>query len=569
MQDTNISKFNIEIIDTWAKDIFLFARENLNMKPSEPLDELRGKAFTYTNAWGEKITTILFDIEGRLVFHDLKIYEQWMFKHNTPKEFKFFYKGTRFTWQQTVVLEAYNRGLQTFDKDAFDMTSRWISVCSGHGIGKTAVLSVISIHFLICYFGSQIGVTANTEDQLKDIYLKEFYGWKKKLPDFLGDNIEMLDDMVRIIDTKDWFIRTRVSRADKPEALAGLHGKYILILVDEASGVSDMVFEVMKGALTGANFIVIYTSNPTRNEGEFFNSQKAGSPYTKLKFSSRNSPIVEDGYVERMEKEYPRNSDNTPSDVVLIRVDGEFAGVSEMDNKGWIPLFANLKLNFEHYGNQIIRYPVIGIDPAGKGRDTSIGVVRDSIYMKEVINEKTSTPKDLARKIETVRDIYGASSSNIGIEAFGVGAEVVANVNVKTGENVTAILTDKPREETKDKFHTYKSELAWRFREWVAKGGVIITNNPATWMKELEKIKYKRDASGRIMLMDKVTFKKEYGFSPDKFDAGCMSFFLENPITPVHLTKADLEKNDVMDWMRKANSFNKKPDDSMDDFSSM
>lgn len=536
------------------------------MRPSEPIDELKGKAIKYKDAYGREQTTMLFDIDGRLVYHDLEFYTVDMFKNQSKSAFR-KYKGSRYTWQQTVALEAYNRALNTFDKDSFDMARRWISIRSGHGIGKTALLCTISLHFLICFFSAQIGATANTEQQLKDIFLKELYFWRDRLPDYLKDNLEVLDDMVRVVNTKDWFLRARVARAEKPEALAGLHGKYILIIVDEASGVADMVFEVMKGALTGANFIVIYTSNPTRNEGEFFNSQKQGSPYTKLKFSSRHSPIVEDGYVERMEEEYPSNG-TQPSEQVLIRVDGEFAGVAEMDDKGWIPLFANVPIFFEPYNHQILSKPIIGVDPAGQGRDSSIITARDTVYMKEVLNEKTSNEIDLARKIETVRDTYGTSSNDIGIEAFGIGAKVVANVQTKVGESVTAVLTDKPREETKEKFHTYKSELAWKFREWCLRGGIIITNNKQNWLKELEKIKYKRDKQGRIMLMDKVTFKKEYNFSPDRFDAGCMTFFKDEPSMPVHLTKEQLESKEIYDWLQKVQQTQKEsqPDNN---FSSM
>lgn len=537
------------MIREWSRDVFLFADQNLNMRPAEPIDELKGKAIKYKDAYGREQTTLLFDIDGRLVYHELKFYTKDMFKNQDRGTFK-RYKGTRYTWQQTVALEAYNRAVNTFDKDSFDMVKRWISIRSGHGIGKTALLSTISLHFLICFFGAQIGATANTEQQLKDIFLKELYFWRERLPSHLKDNLEMLDDMVRVVNTKDWFLRARVARSEKPEALAGLHGEFILIIVDEASGVADMVFEVMKGALTGANFIVVYTSNPTRNEGEFFNSQKDGAPYTSLKFSSRESPIVEEGYVERMEEEYPSNGDE-PSDQVLIRVDGEFAGLAEMDDKGWIPLFANVPIFFEPYNHQIIRKPIIGVDPAGRGRDSSIVCVRDIVYLKEVLNEKTSNELDLARKIETIRDTYGSTSNDIGIEAFGIGAKVVANVQTKTGENVTAVLTDKPREEVKDRYHTYKSELAWKFREWCLRGGIIITNNKANWLKELEKIKYKRDKQGRIMLMDKVTFKKDYGFSPDRFDAGCMTFFKDEPTMPVHLTKEQLEAKDMQEWLRR------------------
>lgn len=553
MTDTSqITKQNLEQVKRWRYDVFLFADEALRMKPAEPIDSLRGKPITYTDNQGISRTTILFDEDGRLVYHDLKFYTIDMFKNQSKQAFKDFGKGKYFTWQQTVELEAYNRAINTFNKDSFNMINRWITIRSGHGIGKTSFLSTVSLHFLICFFGAQVGVTANTEAQLKDIFLKEISKWRMRLPQPFADNIDVQDDFIRVAGEKDWFLRARVARPENPEALAGLHGEWILIIVDEASGVHDKIFETMKGALTGDNFIVIYTSNPTRNEGEFFNSHKKGAAFTQLHFNSRHSPIVKDGYIEKMEEDYPSNGDQ-PSDEVLIRVDGEFAGVAEMDEKGWIPLFANIPVLFEPQGVQVILRPIIGVDPAGKGRDSSIVVVRDQIYLKEVLNEKTSSEPDLARKVETIRDAYNSSTSDIGVEAFGIGAKVVANIRSREGENASpnAILTDKPREETKDKFHSYRSELAWLFREWLAKGGIIVTNKMAAWKKEMEKIKYKRDAKGRIMLMDKVAFKKENGFSPDRFDAAITSFFKEQPTMPSVLTKAQLEAKENIDWLQR------------------
>ncbi len=549
---------NLRQIDEWAHDIFKYTEDNLNMKPAEPIDELCGKALKYKDRFGDEQSTILFDIDGNLVYPDLSFYTVEMFKNQSRAKFK-RYKGTRWTWQQTIEFEAYQRALETFDKDSFDSTKRWITIRSGHGIGKTSFLAVASQHFLVCFFGSQIGATANTENQLKDIFLKECSKWKKKLPEYIGENLQINDDFIRVDNERDWFLRARVARSDKPEALAGLHGDYILLIVDEASAVHDLIFETMKGALTGRNFIVIYASNPTRTEGEFYNSHKPGSPYTKLHFNSRHSPIVEEGYVEQMEADYPSNGVEH-SDQVKIRVDGEFAGATEMDDKGWIPLFANITVHYEPEQGQIMNRCILGVDPAGTGRDSSIIVGRDNIYLKEILNEKTSSPKDLARKIETIRDAYMCSSNDIGIEAFGLGAKVVANVQTKMGENVNAILTDKPREGAEDLYHTYKSELAWLFREWLARGGIIITNNKAGWIKELEKIKYKRDRGGRIMLMDKVTFKKEYAFSPDRFDAALMSFFKEDPTQPVKLTAAQLESKENQEFLQRIQATKNKDD---------
>lgn len=540
---------NLSIVREWRKDIFQFADECLNMRPAEPIDELRGKVISYRDSVGRPQTTILFDIEGRLVYHDLAFYSVDMFKNQSRENFK-KYHGTRFTWQQTVKLEAYNRAINTFNKDSYDITKRWITIRSGHGVGKTSSSAIIAIHFLLCYFGSNVGVTATTEDQLKDIFLKEINVWVKRLPENLRGNLDILDTFIRIKNEKDWYLRARVASKENSQALAGLHANWVLMLVDECSGVDRQNIEAMKGSLTGENYVVIYDGNPTKNEGDFYDSHKPNSSYTRLHFNARHSPIVKEGSIEKWEMDYPSNG-SQHSDTVKIRVDGEFAGVAEMDSKGWIPLFTNVRILFEPEQGQIIPRGIIGVDPAGRGRDRSIVHIRDNVYLKEVLNETTSSSPDLARKIETIRDAYHSKSNDIAVEAFGIGAQVVANIRTPANESANAVLTDKPREETKEVYHTYRSELGWLFREWCAKGGIIITNKKLDWIKELEKVKYKRDGAGRITLMDKVTFKKEYGFSPDRFDAACMTFFKEHPTMPTILTKAQLEEKDNAEWLQR------------------
>lgn len=535
----------LAIIETWQRNVFLFVDEALGMKPAEPIDSLRGAAIPYTDAAGEQRQAVLFDYEGRLVYRDLSFYRIGMFKNQDKESFK-QYNGTRLTWQQTLTMTAYQRALDTFDQDSYAAFLRYISIVSGHGTGKTASLAIIALHFLITMPGAQVGATANTEDQLKEIFLKELYFWRKRLPQKLQDDLDLQDDFVRVSGEKDWFLRARVARADKPEALAGLHGPYVLLIIDEASGVPNRIFEVMDGSLTGENFIVLMASNGTRTEGVFFDSHKEGAPYNKLAYNCEQSPIVKDGYVAMMAEKHGKESDE-----YAIRVKGGFAATTQMDEKGWIPLFANIRIMFEPERGQIVKHPVIGLDPAGKGRDLSILVARDSVYLKILLNEKTSTAKDLARKVETWRDALQAKSDDIGVDAFGIGAEVVANIQTKVGETVHALLTDKPREGTEQEFHSYKAELAWKFRAWVLQGGIIISNRQSEWMKELEKIKYKRDLQGRIQLMDKVTFKKLYGFSPDRFDAALYTFFRDFGTQPVVLTKRELETKDNMEWIQK------------------
>lgn len=540
---------DFEVLKTWAKDVFLFGREALNMQPAEPVDELRGVPIAYQDAYGVTRTTKLFDADGNLIYHDLNFYKSHMFKNQTREAFK-KYNGTCFTWQQTVKLEAYNRALGTFGKDSYDATKRRISSRSGHGVGKTATTAVIAIHFLLCFFGAQVGMTANTEQQINDIFMKEFYKWKSKLPKTYSDMIVQTGDHIKIGEDKDWFLRAQVARPEKPEALAGLHGAFVLLLLDEASGIADTVISTMEGSLTGEDWVVIEDSNPTRTEGAFFDHQKQGSLYSKLHFNSEDSPIVKESWLKDQENKEPGGKQ---SDHYRIRVRGEFASTNEMNDKGYMPLFANATILFEPEVGQIMHHALIGVDPAGSGKDKTMITLRDNVYMKLALEESTSNPKDGARKVETIRDAYQCSSNDIGIDAFGEGAKWVGEIQTKMGENVAALLTDKPRPGTEHEFVTFKDELAWKFRTWVMNGGIIITNNQKKWVDVLGKIKYKRVRPGRIQLQPKIDFKKEYGFSPDLFDAAIYTFFKDQPSQKVVLNKNDLERQEMEAWKMKAN----------------
>lgn len=102
------------------------------MLPAEPIDELKNVPIKYKDVYGNDREALLFDKDGRLVYHDLSFYTMDMFKHQSREEFK-EYHGKSFTWQQTVTLTAYNRAVWTFGMDSFELAKRWITVRSGHG----------------------------------------------------------------------------------------------------------------------------------------------------------------------------------------------------------------------------------------------------------------------------------------------------------------------------------------------------------------------------------------------------------------------------------------------------
>jgi hypothetical protein len=61
----------------------------------------------------------------------------------------------------------------------------------------------------------------------------------------------------------------------------------------------------------------------------------------------------------------------------------------------------------------------------------------------------------------------------------------VANIRTyKFGDGLKALLIDRPRPSTGAQFKSFKSELAWKFCQWVAQDGIIITNAPVAQLDE-------------------------------------------------------------------------------------
>ena len=93
-----------------------------------------------------------------------------------------------------------------------------------------------------------------------------------------------------------------------------------MLVVDEASGVPEQVFEAAAGSMSGHNATTIMLSNPTRSSGTFFESQNrlADSWWTR-RWSCVDSPLVSDEFIEEMKMRYGEDSN-----AFRIRVLGEF-----------------------------------------------------------------------------------------------------------------------------------------------------------------------------------------------------------------------------------------------------
>ncbi len=159
---------------------------------------------------------------------------------------------------QAEVLDAYGRG------------ERRISIRSGHGVGKTTCLAWIVCHHLLCRFPQKTVCTAPTAPQLFNALAAEIKSWLKRLPAPLQQLFEIKAERIELIAApEDSFVAFNTSRAETPEAMAGIHSDNVLLIGDEASGIPEQIFEAAIGSMSGYSACTVLAGNPLRLTGLF------------------------------------------------------------------------------------------------------------------------------------------------------------------------------------------------------------------------------------------------------------------------------------------------------------
>ena len=144
------------------------------------------------------------------------------------------------TWQIDVLTTISTKLQETdalTDKEVLTAAIR-IAVASGHGIGKTALVSWIILWFISTRDHPQIVVTANTLNQLTNKTWRELAKWKKLA--IHGDWFEWTATKFYLKgEPETWFASAIPWSEHNSEAFAGTHEKHVLVIFDEASGISD------------------------------------------------------------------------------------------------------------------------------------------------------------------------------------------------------------------------------------------------------------------------------------------------------------------------------------------
>lgn len=413
-----------------------------------------------------------------------------------------------------------------------------IARASGHGIGKSALIAMISKWGLDTCDDCKIVITANTEPQLRTKTIPEIAKWARMAitSHWFKVTASALASTAKGHE-KSWRLDAVTWSKDNTEAFAGLHneGKRIIVIYDEASGIDDAVWEVTLGALTDADTEIIWLAfgNPTKNTGWFRQCfSKLRNLWKTKQIDSRTVEGTNKAYLQELVDTYGEDSD-----IVKVRVRGMFPSASSMQF-----IATDLVQAARTREPVTLRSdPVIfGVDVARFGDDHSTLAIRQGRDARSRPWKRWHGEDTMAVAGDIAIEAMKWHPDAIMVDVGAMGAGVIDRLRQLLPDTliVEVAFGGKGRDATwsagvRIRTANKRSEIWCSMRAWLEHGAI-----PDDQAVEDDLIgpEYSYDAEQRILLERKKDMKKRGLASPDDADALACTF--AEPVAPRALPAA-------------------------------
>lgn len=401
----------------------------------------------------------------------------------------------------------------------------YYAIASGHGVGKTALVSWLVLWFISTRPNPQIVVTANTKKQLDTKTWRELAKWHKLL---LNSHwFEWTASKFYYKRSPEtWFASAIPWSKEKSEAFAGTHEKYTLMIFDEASAIDDEIWEVASGSMLDPNAIWFVCGNPTRSQGRFrecFPGGRFAHRWKTMRVDSRSVSRSNKKQIEEWINDYGEDSD-----FVRVRVKGMFprASISQFISEDIV----DQAMNSLVYPGDREAPIVIGVDVARFGDDESVIVVRRGRILEEIKRfSGIDTMKFTGHITEVIREV---SPSAVFVDSVGIGAGVCDRLRQLGYSIIDVNGAEKPINE--NLYKNLRAEMWDKMRTWL-KSAVLPRDDELK--TQLCGVEYGFDERNRIQIEKKESMKSRGLRSPDIADALALTFAY--PINEVHRQKVE------------------------------
>jgi hypothetical protein len=426
-----------------------------------------------------------------------------------------------------------------------------IAVRAGHKVGKSLIVAIAAYWWAVCIPAGCVVLISSTGRQVKLILWREIRALATRAKRIGRLNLPTVPlDPGTGIKWEDGRYIVGFSTDDTVN-MGGFSGPAMLFIVDEASGVTEAIFEAIEGNLAGgaedgqgAIAKLILTGNPTHVTGTFYEAFHKQQKLWKLfHISSAKTPnalcgrVVVPGlatrdYVERCKQKWGVDDPR-----YQVRVEGNFPqqnalsviklGIVEAAVERWRDDEARARAS--EYGKHRLH---LGVDVARFGDDDSVvagrrgrfivGIERchglDEYQIVAMVKHLCFGPDGLHRK--------GEERPLVKVDVIGVGGGVATMLRYAKDPSgsplfqvVEVNVSEKALDETA--YPNQRSEMWFSTSKWLETGAIPEDDN---LHDELIAPQYKFEGDRR-RVERKAEMKKRLGRSPDTADAVCLSIY--------------------------------------------
>lgn len=387
------------------------------------------------------------------------------------------------------------------------------AIASGHGIGKSAEVSWLILWAMSTRPHLAGWVTANTKNQLTSKTWRELAVWHNRMIN--KDWFQWTATRFHHVDHKEtWGMDAIPWTEHNSEAFAGLHAEHVLVIMDEASAIADVIWEVAEGAMTTPRAMWFCFGNPTRSSGRFFDCfGRFKHRWSHRQIDSRTCKMTNKVKLQEWLDDHGEDSD-----FYRVRVRGEFP--NQGDNQFISAAHVEDARQYEMPPEEYLFSPVVlGVDVARFGADETVITVRQGrkLHRQEYLRGKNNM--EVGHAVSAICRETDAKA--IFIDEVGVGAGVVDYLSM-LGYPVVGVNAGM-RAQEREKFYNKRTEIWHRMKEWMA-GTVDIPDDPELAL-QLIALEYEYTPSEQIKLETKDKLKERTSLgSPDRADSLALTF---------------------------------------------
>lgn len=443
---------------------------------------------------------------------------------------------------------------------------KMVAVASGTARGKDYITAVACLCFMYLtprwnknkelIKNTKIAMTAPTGRQVTNIMIPEISRLFRNAKILEG---RLLSDGIRT-NNAEWFLTGFKASDDDTESWSGFHAVNTMFAVTEASGISETTFNAIEGNLQG-NSRLLLVFNPNVTTGYAAKAMKS-SRFKKFRLNSLNAEnVVKKRNVIPGQVDYEWVKDKVenwctliqkedfdegqgdfefdglyyrPNDLFRVKVLGLFPKTSEdmLIPLEWCELAIERwrKLQEEKFVSK--KHPLVGVDVAGMGRDSSCFVPRYGNYVPEIKIHQSGGKADHMKVAGEATHWLSDAKAKAFIDTIGEGAGVFSRLKELGYKNAYSCKFSEGTKGLHDiteqyEFANMRAYCYWAVRDWLnPKNGF----NPALppcdeLVAELTEVHWSFQSSGKIIIEAKEDIKSRLKRSPDIADALASTFY--------------------------------------------